>query len=207
MMNLKESYRYANFLDMLFNNANNLLLDRDFITTKKIEHLRKKANKDAEDETVIGEKPYDVEPIKVVNFAVQVLEEREKLHNAIALAKKEMELNMDVVLSANKTTHTFIKTLSNMADTRPSTSQNRECDYMFNSLGDQVKYYYPTETTVTINFDRNEIKGLMKRLQRETDEKSTKLDMLEITTQVNYEHKWDVNDSFDELIEEFANAK
>ena len=36
-MNLKESYRYANYLDALFNRAMNYLLDDNFITGYVVE--------------------------------------------------------------------------------------------------------------------------------------------------------------------------
>ena len=209
-MNLKESYRYANFLDTLLNRANLILINREFITTTEQNHMRNKANQNAENETVILEKPYTYEatPMNVVDFTVCVLEEREKLHKAIALAKKATEIDIDVALSANKNVHEFIKTLSIMAESKPYTSQTKEYDYMINpTTGEQVKYYYPVESVVTIDFDRNQVKGLMKRLQKESDEKSTKLDMLEITTQVDFNPTWYVNDSFEELIEEFAKEK
>ena len=46
-MNLKESYRYANFLESLLISATNYLCRDDFVTTTKEDHLRSKANKDA----------------------------------------------------------------------------------------------------------------------------------------------------------------
>ncbi len=45
-MNLKESYRYANYLDSLLNSAYMYLGNKGFVTTTKQNHLRSKANRD-----------------------------------------------------------------------------------------------------------------------------------------------------------------
>ena len=79
-MNLKESYRYANYLDNLLNTAYKYLATNGFITTVKQEHMRSKANPEATDETIIVPKFYDVDfhPMDVINFVVKVFDEREK---------------------------------------------------------------------------------------------------------------------------------
>lgn len=41
-MNLKESYRYANYLDNLYETAQRHLYDKAFTTTTKQNHLRKR---------------------------------------------------------------------------------------------------------------------------------------------------------------------
>ena len=60
-MNLKESYRYANYLDNLYETAQRHLYDKAFTTTTKQNHLRKKANSDAVDEIIEVPKSYDVD--------------------------------------------------------------------------------------------------------------------------------------------------
>ena len=75
-MNLKESYRYANFLENLLSTAQSYLIRDDFVTTTKEDHLRSKANKDAEDELgVIVDKQTDVDftPNQVIDFIVKVI--------------------------------------------------------------------------------------------------------------------------------------
>ena len=57
-MNLKESFRYQNFLENMLAYAGNSLTDREHSLTITKNHLRKKANAEAEDmmETVdVGE--------------------------------------------------------------------------------------------------------------------------------------------------------
>ncbi len=88
-MNLKESYRYANYLDSLLNSAYMYLGNKGFVTTTKQNHLRSKANREAEDELMDVQKPFDVDftPNNIIDFVVKVLTEKEALTNAIAAAK------------------------------------------------------------------------------------------------------------------------
>ena len=96
-MNLKESYRYANYLDGLLSTAYSYLRNKGFVTTTKQNHLRSKANNEAQDEIIEVQKPYDVEftPNNVVDFVIKVLNEKETLFNAIADAKAGTEINID----------------------------------------------------------------------------------------------------------------
>lgn len=80
-MNLKESYRYANYLDRLLMTADTYLRNKGFVTTTEQNHLRSKANPDAQDEKIAVQKPYDVDfkPNDIIDFVVKVINEKEKL--------------------------------------------------------------------------------------------------------------------------------
>lgn len=66
--------------------------------------------------------------------------------------------------------------------------------------GDQVSYSYEVIETTSIDFNRNDVRNLIKKYLKETDEISTKLDAIEINTVVDHSPLFDVNDVFDELI-------
>ena len=51
-MYLKEAFRYQNFLSRMVDRTTMYLGNRNYITKTTQEHLRKKANHEAEDETV-----------------------------------------------------------------------------------------------------------------------------------------------------------
>ena len=123
-MNLKESYRYANYLDGLLNTAYSYLRNKGFITTTKQNHLRSKANSDAQDEVIDVQKPYDVEftPMNVVDFAVKVIDEKERLANAIAVAKANTEINIDNAIAMNKKKQGFVSVLNSMVGIKASES-------------------------------------------------------------------------------------
>lgn len=201
-MNLKESYRYANYLDDLLNKASSYLRNDKFVTTTKQEHLRSKVNSEATDEVIDVQKPYDVEftPNDVIDFAVKVLAEKEKLSDAIAIAKANAEINIDTAIALNKKKQYFANTLEALSNIKPRQRTTSGKAYRFNINNEQVPYTYDIEETTTIDFDRNDVRNLVKKYLKETDEISAKLDAIEINTQVVFECSWDVNDSFEDIV-------
>jgi hypothetical protein len=201
-MNLKESYRYANFLDGLLNTSGMYLRNRNFVTTTKQNHQRSKANAEAVDETIEVQKPYDeaITPNKVINFTVKVLAEKQALVDAIAKAKAGTEINIDNAITMNKKKQAFVSNLKLMDAIKASERQTTGKDYKFDVNGEQKPYTYNVLETTSIDFDRNDVKGLIKKLNKECDEASAKLDEIEITTIVNFEPSFDLNDTFEDLV-------
>ena len=201
-MNLKESYRYANYLDSLLRRAYTYLGNTGFVTTTVEEHLRSKSNPDVDDETIEVQKPYDVEftPNQVIDFVVKVLDEKEKLSDAIAKAKTTTEINIDNAISMNKKKQGFVSVLNGIADIKPSETKTTSKSYKFDINGEQKPYVYDVNRKISIDFDRNNVRKLVKKYLKETDEISSKLDLIEITTQVDIEPRFDVNDKFEELV-------
>lgn len=201
-MNLKESYRYANYLDNLLDTAYTYLRDKRFITTTKQEHLRSKANSEAENEIIEVQKPCDVDftPNNIVDFVVKVIDEKEKLSTAIAKAKVETEINIDNAIAMNKKKQAFISVLNAMSNIKASEKQTSGTDYKFNQEGNQIKYCYNITETTTIDYDRNLVRALAKKFLKETDEISAKLDAIEINTVLNFEPTFDINSTFEEVV-------
>lgn len=201
-MNLKESYRYSNFLTNLLSEAYGYLRNYGFITSTTQEHLRSKVNSEAEDEILTVQKPYNVEfkPNDVLDFAVEIFKEKEKLMNAISVAKANTEINIDNAIAINKSKQGFISVLNNMASHKSSEKKTQAMSRKFNGEGNQVNYYYDVIEKTSIDFDRNDVRNLIKKYLKETDEVSAKLDSIEINTIVDFLPKWDVNDEFEDLI-------
>lgn len=201
-MNLKESYRYANYLDSLLRRAYTYLGNTGFVTTIVEEHLRSKSNPDVDDETIEVQKPYDVEftPNQVIDFVVKVLDEKGKLSDAIAKAKSTTEINIDNAVAMNKKKQQFVNVLNTIADIKPSETKTTSKSYKFDINGEQKPYVYDVNRKISIDFDRNNVRKLVKKYLKETDEISSKLDLIEITTQVDIEPRFDVNDKFEELV-------
>lgn len=202
-MNLKESYRYANYLDTLLNTAYRYLQNKGFTTTTKQNHLRSKANSEASDEIVEVQKPYDVEftPNDVIDFVVGVIAEKELLANAIAKAKSGAEINIDNAVAMNKKKQTFVSVLSGIVNIKPSEKTTQGTDYKFNQQdGNQIRYYYNIEETTIIDFNRNDVKALIKKYSKECDDISAKLDAIEINTIVEHTQKYDISDTFEDLV-------
>lgn len=201
-MNLKESYRYANYLDTLLNTAYRYLQNKGFITITKQNHLRSKANNEATDEVIEVQKPYDVyfTPNNVIDFVIKVITEKELLADAIAKAKAGAEINIDNAVAMNKKKQGFVSILNELANMKSSEKSIQGTDYKFNQEGNQTKYFYTIEETTQIDFNRNNVRNLVKKYLKETDEVSSKLDAIAINTAVDHIALFDINDNFEDLV-------
>lgn len=201
-MNLKESYRYSNFLDTLLDSAYAYLQTKGFVTTTTQEHLRSKTNNDVSDETVETKKPFDVDftPNDIINFIVKVINEKESLYNAIAIAKSNTEINIDNSVALNKKKQYFVSVLKGLVNIKPGERVITGKAFKFNNDGNQVPYCYDINEKTQIDFNRNDVRNLIKKYLKETDAISSKLDAIEINTIVDFDPKYDINDNFEELV-------
>lgn len=205
-MILKEAFRYQNYLSSLFTETVGYLSREDFITTTTQNHNRKKSNPDADDEKVVVQKPYNVEfkPNDLIDFAVKLIDEKQKLSDAITEAKKTTSFDVDAAMSMNKTKQGFIHVLRRMASIKPTESEREGVSYKFNNDGDQVSYRYPIKEIKTIDYDREDVKKLIDKYKKETDEISTERDRIDIMTEVNYKPIWEVDTPLEDIIEDLA---
>lgn len=202
MMNLKEAFRYQNFLDELLGTAYSYLNNKNFVVSTVETHLKSQVNPDAKDEVIEVQKPYDVEftPNDLIDFVVKVINEKEKISNIISDAKMRTEIDIDVAIALNKKKQGFAKVLQSLSNIKSGEKIKNASDYKFNTDGNQVSYYYKINEVTQIDFDRNDVRGLYKKLLKETDEVSTKLDSILINTELDFNPSWDINDSFEECV-------
>ena len=153
-------------------------------------------------ETIEVQRSFDVEftPNNVVDFVVKVIEEKEKLSESIAKAKGTTEINIDNAIAMNKKKQGFVSVLNGIADIKPTEKVVNGTGYKFNQEGNQVKYFYNVKQITSIDFDRKNIRNLIKKYAKETDDISTKLDLIEVTTNVEYDPLFNINDNFEECI-------
>lgn len=201
-MTLKESYRYANYLDRLLSTVNTTLGYKPFITNTVIEHYCSKAYDGATDFVEQVDKPveYDYTANQLLDFAVRLIREREALSKAISEAKKTTEIDIDTSISMNKKKQDFIKTLVYMETLKNGESKSTGIAYKLDNDGKQTSYRYDTKQIITIDFNRDDVKGLIKKLKKENDLISDTIDKIEITTEVNHEPYWELTDTFDEAV-------
>lgn len=202
-MNLKESFRYQNFLENMLAYAGNSLTDREHSLTITKNHLRKKANAEAEDmmETVdVGEffKNDDV-----LKFMTMLVEERSNLTNAIGKAKASIGFDLDAAIETNKFRQTVANRVKTMLRFTASKRTERGTDYKFNVEGNQTQYYYDIEVEANEAFDRSVAKDTMRKLILEADKVSAEIDSAMINAMVEYDAPFNVNDSFEDVMTDF----
>lgn len=201
-MILKEAFRYQNYLTSLFVQAESYLSREDFITTTTQKHNRTMVNPDAQDEDIIVPKVFNVDykPNDLIDFVVKLIDEKQKLSNAITEAKKALDMDIDAAMSMNKSKQDFISVLRRMASIKPTESEKEGTSYKFNNDGDQVSYRYSVKEVKTIDYDRNAVKGLISKYKKETDEISTSRDRIDIMTEVDYIPVWEVDTPLEDIL-------
>ena len=201
-MILKEAFRYQNYLTSLFVQATGYLSREDFITTTTQNHNRSMVNPDAQDEKISVPKVFNVgyKPNDLIDFVVKLIDEKQKLSNAITEAKKSLDMDIDAAMSMNKTKQDFISTLRRMVSIKPTESDKEGTSYKFNNDGDQVSYRYPVKEVKTIDYNRNTVKGLISKYKKETDEISTARDRIDIMTEVDYTPVWEVDTPLEDIL-------
>lgn len=204
-MVLKEAFREQNFLDSLISQASYFISRTENVVTKKQEHMRKASNPDALDETIEVPKSVDVKytPNDVVSFIMNVIDEKDKLTKAISVAKAQSETDIDSSISMNKTKQSIAKTLKAMSDIKASEKIETARGRKFNINGEEVGYSYDMKSITTIDFDRNMVKSLAKKLNKESDDISTQIDKLNVGLEVDYTPVYEIGDSLDDCIELF----
>lgn len=204
-MYLKEAFRYQNYLNELIS-ATTSYLTTDQYTTKTVqEHLRKKANPDAENETIdlTAERVLTCTANQMVDFLQHLIDEKQKLTKAISDAKKNCGIDIDAEVANNRIRQSVAATLSRMGNMKPTERMTRAYAYKFNAEGNQVQYAYEVKEVTTIDFDRNKVKGISKKLIQCADEASTAIDKAMVELAVDYVPNYSVNDSFEDAIEQF----
>ena len=207
-MNLKEAFRFQNKLESLIMNTENILDDEDCVTLTKRTYLYKKANPDAENETVtiIPDTEYYRQLNEMIEVAVYLLDQREKLSEAINKAKRGLPLDLDGEVSLNRYRQRLSESFRRMAriKSREVTETNGGVGYRFNNEGNQVAYKCDVKRVTTINFNRNTVRKYAAQLSEKADIASAEIDRCMINYEVDYQPEFDVNDSFDEVFEKFT---
>lgn len=90
--------------------------------------------------------------------------------------------------------------LRNMSRIKSSEKKLTGQAYKFNAEGNQVQYQYEVIEKTTIDFNRNDIQKLYQKYQQQTDRMSTMVDQIEVTTEVNYTPKWDIDTFLEDAV-------
>ena len=205
-MNLKEAFQAQNRISELLAYIGGYLSAEDNIMTVTEKHLRSKALAGQQDEAVDAsrkdEEGFDVGGLLII--WQKLMQEKEALGLAIGKAKAGMDFNLDAAVDANKSRRAFLSTLQRMA-ARKSSHQLQKGEgkgYVFNNEGNQTAYFYDIDRILTIDYDRNRVRDMAKKLNREAEDISIKIDEALLTTKVDYTLEIDLSGENRLIIEE-----
>lgn len=205
MLTLKKSFEYQNYLNRMMSAVEGYLIQESNTTTTIQKHMRSKANSDAVDEEIILPKnnPSDYTVNQMVDFLMVLLNEKEALAKAIDDAKAGTEINLDSSVSLNKHRQTIMHVLESMSKIKPTESINSGYGYKFDVNGTQVRYLYDIKSVKTIDFNRDTVKALVKKLNKDSDAVSEQLDLIQIQTKVNFEPQFELTDSIEDAMAKY----
>lgn len=207
-MNLKEAFHYQNFLNSLMDKAtmNVSPIGGALRITKK--HLRNKANPNAENTEEVIE-PSNYIPTGIyVNLMEKIIEAKAALTEAISDAKSGLDFDIDAAVEANKLRQSAHSALKRTASVnKPYEQTEHSSDYKFNVEGNQVTYYYDVEVVAVEMFDKKWLRDVTRKLISDANEVSARIDMAMVNTHVDFTPIFDVNDTFEDIISEFAEAE
>ncbi len=195
-MNLKEAFQAQNKISELMSYINRYLSDADNVMTITEKHLRSKALAGQQDDTVDvsrkADEGFDVG--RLLGIWQELMEEKERLGAAIGKAKAGMGFNLDAAVDANKSRRAFLGMLQELANRKSSheLQKGEGRGYVFNNDGNQTSYCYDIDRILTIDYDRNKVRAMVKELNRSSDEVSIKIDEALLQTQVDYVLKFDL---------------
>lgn len=206
-MNLKDAFRVQNKLQSVMSEAMDILEDHRNIVKVKTTHLRSRVMDDVQDVIVEENAPseYAGHANEIAAFLMTMMEEREKLSQAIRNAKGKLTLDLDSEVGLNRQRQALARVFRGMTTLRNSEKiiTDGGTGYRFNGEGNQVLYRCDAKQVVTIDFDRNKIRALASSLGQKSDALSMEMDKCLVNTEVDYALPFDLNDSFDTILTDF----
>lgn len=212
-MNLKESFRYQNYLSLMLEQTERRLYNHDNAFDIIEKHYKSKADKKEKDEDIV----FDMEKeqykvIDYIDFAQFIIDEKSHLSMEIRKAKESIPQDVDGNVMVNKSMKSLVSAIDSILlaiQKRQKASKTYAYGYRFNEEGNQIRYEYPMEKISTLDFDPSVLKIIRKKLLKQSDDNSTSIDEAMICDCVKYIPKdwFDVNTSFEEAMETFMQSK
>lgn len=211
-MTIKEAGRYANFLEEIRQKFSNLAyhgIDSKLIKRTET-HKKSEAYKEVEDEIIEEEfeDEIDVEIDILTEILDDIIKEKILLANAIAGAKKEIEIDVESTKMDLDSSIEYAKLLRRMSSDYfgPLTLRKERkfkktgTAYAFNIEGNQTPYYYEIEIEETLKYDKNKYVRKDKENRLLADKISQEIDKAMNNDIVDFEPKYNYLDSMEDII-------
>ena len=208
-MNLKEAFQKQNTFKLMLKMLGTHLGFESNVTITIEKHFRSKAANGQSDEEldVTDYEGKRYAPNKAIDLMIFLIEESEKLSDAIRAAKSTVDFDLDSAVDINKKRRDALEVLHKLWKVKSSSllNKNHGTGYVFNNEGNQTSYKYDVEIVKTIDFDRNKVRKQIKKLEEQADKVSHEIDSVLINTQVDYQYPFTDHVDFADLVENFSN--
>lgn len=207
-MNLKEAFRYSNYLNDSIGDIISYLSRTPNIATTTSEHQRSKADPAAEDVTTTNksERQLDTPVDKLVGFMLSLVEEKQALSEAITRAKNSCPLDIDAAVAANKSRREVASTMRRMLSVKERVRETTGTSFRLNAEGNQSPYTYTVVEATTPDFDRDLLRADIRSIEEEADSVSSRIEEALVVAQVNIQPRYRSGDTLEEMIEVYLNS-
>lgn len=207
-MNLKEAFRYQNFLEGILDAASRSIYSSEHCLVVKREHLRNAVNPEAENENEIVKVDEFFSNDDVLKFIEYAITQKTALTEAIGATKHGLSFDLDAAIATNKYRQKACSAIRMMLTRSvPSKRVERGSGFKFNVEGNQTTYYYDIEVTKEVAYDIDAAKKKLKEFIAESDKVSANIDFVMVNAQVDYVPPFDVNDGFEDVMNEFLSKE
>lgn len=218
LFSIKESFRYMNFIEKNISTLSRYLSNTSNSVTIKEYHLKARSNSDTKNEEIdmTSERTYPCNIVDIAFLVKQLTDQKLKLSLAIEDAKKTLildwkednkNLTLDSAVEYAKKSRELANNLKSLVDIKSSETKKTGNDYKFNVEGNQVQYRYNIEVKTTIDFDRNNVNDLYKKLLSKADILSTQIESAMLKECVEYIPLYDIHDSTTEVVDKYVKSK
>jgi len=217
-ISLKESFRYLNFLERNISTLSRYLSNTSNAIKVEEIHYKSKTNPDTTDETIdmTSERTYPCNIVDIAFLVKQLTDQKLQLSLAIEDAKRNLvldwkengiNLTLDSAVEHAKKSRELANTLKSLVDIKVNESKKTGNDYKFNVEGNQVSYRYDVVVKSTIDFDRNNVNNLYKKLLNKADTLSMQIENAMLQNIVEFEGLYDIHDSVAEIIDQYISRR
>lgn len=209
MITIKDAYRYQNKIGGLMDYVERYMRNANHLVKTQERHLKGKALAGMTDEVVdTPREPDDYRAEDIMRFGLFLLSEKEKLDHAVYAGKQKLHVEVDGAVSANQLRRQLASCLLYASNTQGTSrlQKNGGKGYMLNKDNNPTQYVYDIELVTTIDFDRKKMKKTVKALFEEAESASDTIERALMEKIVDYTPVFDLNDTIENIVEEFISA-
>lgn len=206
-MNLKEAFRYQNYLDKALDAINLYLNIKGNVVEVEELHKRSLANPEAEDETIdaTAERDYPATTDQLVEIMKMLIAEKAGCARAITTAKvsylEATGFDLDAELSVNRHRQTAARTMKHLGSIKEMKTVSKGTGYKFNAEGVQAPYYYDVEHCSKPTYDTRNAKKIGQEIADYADKISTDADICMIESVVDFNPRFRPTGTIADLVE------
>ena len=213
-MVLKEAFHAQNVLTKWLTDVERRMAMTDLFVKTKEKHLKSKAYSEAEDEEIevlcvkesyrlLKADGSAVSASELLGFALQLVDEKCRLSDAIRDAKHTIPFDLDNAINIANVKRSLSEYVTNITSIKSSATKSEGIGYKMDNEGKQTSYRYPIECVKTIDFDRNHFRKIQRTLITEANSTSNYVDKAMVTTDVTYESIFDFDGSLSDAVETY----